>query len=707
MASSRSAALARAAGLLGLAALFAAPSRADEAARPIHEAVVHFDETGGALGPLASPLDPHSAAVARILSRAGDAYRAGRTADGDRIMAETADPFARMLGEWIAIRLTGAEIGLKRIEALLAHHPDAPTPGWIAARAEEALLREKAHPAIVLRHFARSEPATSSGILALARAHAATGEQDRALRLVRPLWRGSRLSAGFERAVLKDFGASLTRDDHAARLRMQLARGDRAGALRAAQLAGPEHAKLTQGFLAAGAGRRGNIAALDKLPAALAGDPLVALARARALRRADRPQEAAKVLAAVAVADEADLGDAFWEERRLVARELIDADEAKAAYALAAAHRAQGDEERLEAEFHAGWIALRFLKDPARAGAHFAALRGIASTPISQARAFYWSARAADARGESRDARRFHAEAARHPTTFYGQLSAAALGEAPVLRRAHAQSSFAREAPPARAIRLLAAAGESRLVTAIAVDLATSIEDAGPMQAVADLLSGLGQARAQLVAAKLALRRGLPVDLAAFPVDGVPRILLEDPAIDRAKVLAIARQESAFQEDAVSHAGARGLMQLMPATARETAQRHDLPYAPQRLTSDPAYNTRLGAAHLKDLMAHWRGSRLLVVAAYNAGSGNVRRWIAANGDPRDPSVDPIDWIERIPYSETRNYVQRVLENLQVYRIRLAAPAPAVAQEIGLAAARPCPVTLASTDPTLAPARGGC
>jgi soluble lytic murein transglycosylase len=133
---------------------------------------------------------------------------------------------------------------------------------------------------------------------------------------------------------------------------------------------------------------------------------------------------------------------------------------------------------------------------------------------------------------------------------------------------------------------------------------------------------------------------------------------------------AIARQESAFNPHAVSGVGARGLMQMMPATARETARRFSVTFDPRRLTGDPVYSATLGGAHLIDLLRAWRGSYVLTFAAYNAGSGNVRDWIEAYGDPREPHVDVIDWIERIPFSETRHYVQKIMENLQVYRARI-------------------------------------
>ena len=208
------------------------------------------------------------------------------------------------------------------------------------------------------------------------------------------------------------------------------------------------------------------------------------------------------------------------------------------------------------------------------------------------------------------------------------------------------------------------------LGTSLLLDLARHLVSTPELEAVAAIAHQGRNAQTLLSFGKIALQRGFPLDTAAFPTQGVPGFEAIGEPVERAVVHAIARQESAFDPQAVSHAGARGLMQMMPATARETARRTKSLYDVRLLTADAAYCARLGAAHLGDLMQEWRSSHALVFAAYNAGSGNVRNWIAAYGDPRDPSTDMIDWVERIPFSETRNYVQRVSENLAVYRTLL-------------------------------------
>jgi soluble lytic murein transglycosylase len=168
---------------------------------------------------------------------------------------------------------------------------------------------------------------------------------------------------------------------------------------------------------------------------------------------------------------------------------------------------------------------------------------------------------------------------------------------------------------------------------------------------------------------KAALARGLPLDYYAFPTVGVPRYSPIGPRIDNAMLFAIIRQESAFNPADWSHAQAMGLMQVTPVAGIDTCKRFGCKYDVKRLRGDSPYNLQVGAAELAGLMQDYRGNHILVFAGYNAGRGRVRDWIAKFGDPRDPKVDPIDWVERIPFMETRNYVQRVMENLQVYRTR--------------------------------------
>ncbi|MDF2767061.1 MAG: transglycosylase protein, partial [Rhodospirillales bacterium] len=258
------------------------------------------------------------------------------------------------------------------------------------------------------------------------------------------------------------------------------------------------------------------------------------------------------------------------------------------------------------------------------------------------------------------------------------------------LRAVEAGGGAAKAIPAVQAVKRLYEAGYRDFAFALCADLAASLNDPAQLDGLAQLVAEHGDARTLLTIGKTAVQRGYPLDMHAFPLRGVPGLDLIDGNVEKAIAYAIARQESAFAPDVQSSAGARGLMQLMPETARRTAKRLGIEFDVERLL-DPEYNAKLGVAHLGELSADWKGSHLLMFASYNAGGGNVAKWIRAYGDPRSANVDPIDWIERIPFSETRNYVQRVIEGVLVYRSRIVGVNPgARLQEAGVSQANPVP-----------------
>ncbi|MBL8589299.1 MAG: lytic transglycosylase domain-containing protein [Methylobacteriaceae bacterium] len=599
-------------------------------------------------------------------------YRKGDLAGGDAIAARFADPTMRTTLEWAALRQQPRPAGYDRIRAFLEAHPAWPSAAWLEQRAEEALYGDRRRPAEVKAALVRRAPETAAGKLALARIHVEEGRPAEARKLVVEVWRDRDLPGWLEQPLLREFGSMLTREDHRFRADRLLYAEKNAAGLRAAALAGADVAKLARARALVNDESPAE-AAIAAVPKELQADPGLILARAQVLRRANKIAEAAALIdaaprEAAAIVD----GDAWWTERRLIARKLLDQGDPARAYRIAAGHGAQSSRWIVEAEFHAGWIALRFLDggagDAGLAKIHFDRARAAAETPISIARAAYWQGRAAEQLGEDRAAQAHYRSAASHGATFYGQLARARLDwdELPLRNVAAAPQSEL-----VRVVELLYAIGEKRLALPLAVDAAKGAASPEEVAALSETLRDQRDARATLIVGKLATQRGMPLDEAAFPTFGVPDYQAAvGHSAEKAMVYSIARQESAFQTDAVSHAGAKGLMQMLTSTARRTAERAGVAFDERRLLSDPAFNAQLGAAHLGDLLIEQSGSYILTFAAYNAGGHRVKQWIAAYGDPRDGKVDPIDWIERIPFSETRDYVQRIMENLQVYRVRL-------------------------------------
>lgn len=607
-----------------------------------------------------------------VVKSAVAAYRRGALAEGDALATGAADDrVARPLLEWVAIRSGANIIPFARLNAFLQTYPNYPATTLFRRRAEEMLLAEKKSPVVIRAFFYAQRPVSPAGRVALALALKAEGDIEGATALVRQVWRQDHLGLPLETMALAEFGDVLTRDDHRLRTERYLFRENATAALRNAARVSADYVALAKVRLASADSRRPLApATIAAVPAALKTDISFAFVLAQQARRADKLADAVKALANVP--RDPDLlgnGDAWWAERRLIARKLLDAGDTARAYEVAAGHGAETNAERIDAEWHAGFIALRFRNDPAAALKHFGEAAKLAETPISVARAGYWEGRAAEALGKEELAKAAYERAGEHPIAYYGQLARARLG-LPDLPLRRSASAALGPLPGHQGVRLLYRIGASDLAGVMLGDLAQRLHTTPALEAVAAIAKRQGDVKTLLSIGKLAVQRGFPLDSAAFPTFGVPDFpVLGDP-MERAIVHAIARQESAFDPTAESHAGARGLMQMMPATARETARRANLPFDWPRLGRDALYSAQMGAAHLNDLLKDWRGSYILTFAAYNAGSGNVKKWIAAYGDPRSPDVDAVDWVERIPFSETRNYVQRVMENLQVYRQRL-------------------------------------
>jgi soluble lytic murein transglycosylase len=609
------------------------------------------------------------------LRQAIELYRKGDVAGGDRARAGLGESAPRALTDWLAIRFGGAAVGFNRIADFVRDNPSWPVTAWLRRRAEEALLSERKSAALVRAYFATQRPLTASGKLALALAFKAEGLDRDAAALVREAWRDDTFGRDLETRILETFPGALTQADHRFRMERFLFKENWEAAQRAAAHAGKDYVLLAKARMAV-VRKAGNAAkALDAVPLSLRGDTSFVFSRAQHLRRKDKPLEAAQAMAGVT--RDADVlvdGDEWWTERRIIARKLLDEGDAKTAYLVALDHGAESSANRIEAEFHAGWVALRFLKQPDVAAVHFAEAAKFAATPISISRAAYWQGRATEASGQDEEARRHYERAAGQPITYYGQLASAKLGIQSLPLRIADGNPAGREAfdglAAARSIKLLHEAGLRDLAMPLYIDLAQRLTDPVQLNALGDLAVEQRDSRALLTVGKTAVQRGFPLDLHAFPTIGIPAFEPVGDRVEKAMVYAIARQESAFDPRAQSHAGARGLMQLMPATAKRTAKRFGVDFDLGRLLSDASYNAKIGAAHLGELMGDWKGSYILAFASYNAGGGNVKKWVDAYGDPRSPQVDPVDWVERIPFSETRNYVQRVMENLQVYRNRL-------------------------------------
>ena len=598
--------------------------------------------------------------------------RKHKSADATQVQAAISDPVAKKLAEWIILRSDNNGASVERYRAFIAANPSWPSQTFLRRRLEAALWDDRRDDAAAWAMFENESPLSAKGKFSLAKAMIARGDRANAERLVRDAWRRDSMSEDTESTALDLFGALITPGDHKARMDFLLYGSEHEAALRAAKRLGGSHVALAKARIAAYKKASNTRALLDAVPRELHGDPGFVFNKIQLLRREEKFAEAAQLMLS-APKDPGRLHnlDEWWIERRLLARKMLDVGEHRTAYLIArdAALPAR-DIYKTEQEFTAGWIALRFLTDPATAAQHFARIGVGSVNPTAVARAGYWQGRAAEAAGRAQEARTAYSRAAEQSTSYYGQLARAKLG-LPQIQLHGTQAARARGAERleiVRAVQLLYQMDEREIAIPIFGDLGEN-GDPDALIGLGELASRNSDARAMLLLGKAALNRGLPFDFYAYPVVGIPPYKAVGPEVEPSIVYAIARQESAFNQAVVSPAQAYGLMQVTPDAARYVCKRHGATYDLSRLKNDPVYNAALGAAELGGLIEDYRGSYILTFAAYNAGRGSVKKWIERYGDPRDPKVDAVDWVEQIPFSETRNYVQRIMENLQIYRTR--------------------------------------
>lgn len=572
-----------------------------------------------------------------------------------------------------AIALSGLEgVPSGEIAAAAAELKGWPGLKSLRALSERAIFFENPPAAQVLAAFGDTRPETVKGAITLTRALMTAGQTNRAKSVAVEFWRTERMDKEESNIFLKEFKALLSKADHLRRMEMLLYRDRVSEAKPLAELAQAQ--SLYRAWISVIRTPAKAASAISKVHPSWHDDPAYLYLRVRHLRALERDKDAAALLAKMP-RDRAVLvdPDEWWIEARIISRGIYELGDAKAAYRLAAAHLAQSPADYAEAEFHAGWYALRGLKDAKTASRHFANILKVVDGQISTARAHYWLGRAAESGGGGQAADHY-ARAAQFPTTFYGQLAGAKLGHKslnityPAPSNAERTRFASREA--VQAIRKLEDAGYEWRADSLYRALAAELVSPGELAILAAMAERRGDHQVSLQVGKIAWNRGLDVAALAYPLGAVPASA-NIAGSGKALAYSIARQESAFNKAAVSPANAQGLLQLLPGTAKGVASRHGLPYSKSRLTTDAGYNATLGAHFLGEQIEDFGGSYILTFIAYNAGPRRVPQWIERFGDPRGKSLDEvIDWIEMIPFTETRHYVQRVLENYQVYKARL-------------------------------------
>ncbi len=599
---------------------------------------------------------------------------AARNGDGARIqsiMGGLYDPTARKIALWALADSAPTSMTFAQADTARKELAGWPRPSRRQIAAETELDQSGLSPAQVVAWFGGADPLSARGALMLGNALRATGQTAAANDVVRKAWRTMVFDQPTQNVILAAFGSALTADDNAARVDMLLY-GPASAAIQdlLARLP-PEQQALANARMAARRGDSSLSSLIAALPPALQKNPGLIYEQALWLRDHDQPAMARALMKDLpAELPSQAAAEKLWKHGTLVTDALKTGDAAGAYVAASHSGLTQGPAAG-EAAFYAGWLALTRLNDPHGADAWFTRLQTLGQSPLTQSRAFYWRGRAAEAMDDPVAAQIFYGQAAHFYTAFYGQLAAVkaglpylTLGEDPKITPADRGAFEARDT--VKALRFLYGIGAKDTVHAFAADMAETFTSATDDALLVDLIRGWGDQELSMRVVRNAAKHGYILPERGYPVRTPPFVV---GAPEPAFVLGITRQESSFDPHARSGAGARGMMQLMPATAANIARQIGATHAGYNL-DDPDDNMTLGAAYLGQLVNQFSGSYVMAAAAYNAGPGRPNTWVTWCGDPRGGATDPLNFIECIPFSETRDYVMRVLEAMQVYRARL-------------------------------------
>lgn len=552
---------------------------------------------------------------------------------------------------------------------------DWPRMTTIRAKAEARMWDKPLTPQATLNWFLGEEPVSGEGRAALARAHYKLGDKSSGDRWLKHAWRESKLTRDRQKQIYKAYGTRLSKADHNARADHLIWLGSRhfSKVNGLMGLMTPEYRALSNARMRVALNGNGMDAAISAVPRSARNDIGLLFERARWRRKRKSKEYALPVYLSMKTAPKSEDGKKrLWTERKIMTYWAIEQRKYSDAYILTQNHGFERGAQFAEAEFLAGWLALTKLKRPQEAKQHFQRLNDNVTFPVSKSRASYWLGRASEDLRDGQASSHFLA-ASQFQNTYYGLLAGQKLdgNNSRILLPTEAspvayQASFYAD-PRVKAMQILGELGDERHYTYFSFHLDDDLGSLEELSLLSSLGKQYGYMRPSIRAAKQASRFQSMLTESGYPM--ISAIGNLKGSFDIPFVYAIARQESEFNYKAVSSARAYGLMQMINGTARTTARKHRIPYSRSRMTTDIDYSAKLGALHLHDLLRNYDGSYIMAAAAYNAGPSRVKKWVRAYGDPRKGQIDPIDWLESIPFSETRNYVHRVMENMQVYRAR--------------------------------------
>ncbi len=571
------------------------------------------------------------------------------------------------LAAWQRVQDPDSGAGFSEISDFLDHHPTWPNQKKIRIRAEMSLRSNEVSDNDIIAWFDANPPITGMGKWLYAQALSHQHLQEEKVRaLVKDAWRDADLSEAEENALLSTFEKDLTTADHLARVDRLLWEGKTTSAQHLIPRLPVVQQVLAEARIALMEDKKTATYLLGQVTSTLKNDPALLYERLRWRIRKNDKSGVRDIL--LHTPKTIPYPQRWWKIRETEIRRAIDEGNYTMAEKLLANHGQSEGVPFADALWLDGWVKLEFLNNAPAAYKAFYHMFDAVKTPVSKARAAYWAGRAAKKSGDTEAAREWFTTASSNVTAFYGQLAASELSDAPTLTLPdepsftffHSDVILGDDIEDA--IRLCIENGDHKLATQLINHVIDSAESDESMLVVAGLGHKLNVPHISVKAAKKAQQKNVVLKNVGYPRPDTD----SDFPIERALTLAITRQESEFDPKAESPSGALGMMQLLPSTAKETAKKLDIAYDREALDA-PNYNMRLGSAYLSRMINAYDGSYIMGIASYNAGPGNVRKWVQQVGTPGNDAYGAIDWIEKIPFAETRNYVQRVMENMQVYR----------------------------------------
>ncbi len=555
------------------------------------------------------------------------------------------------------------------IAKFISAHPDFPGMKTLRENAEKA-MPSNISDAEALAWFTNNPPVTTFGMKTYASALQRSGRGSEANQKINDWWKETLLTPADQSKAFMSFATVLDKSSHQERLRLMIYKQQYTNARAVAEALGQGYVALTEARISMMSGKGNPNTYINRIPESLLSDEGLMFDRLRNRRKTDNNVGAIEILNKAPAYEKLYNSEDWGKERGIIVRRLFEEGKYGMAYKLAANHKLKGGPGYAANEWMAGWLALEYLKKPWDAFEHFERMYHTVETPISKSRAAFWAGLSSERLKHPEVARKWYEVGAKHTTTFYGQLSSQKLGrDDRVLSASASASGSMKNGSLASAAKWLKQNGYKTEATMFLNAMIAESKTPADFAAVADVANSISMKNVAIRAAQECEKK-TGVTLVGYAFPKIEKYMKSDE-VEWALVHALVRQESRYDTDAVSSAGARGLMQLMPATAKEVARKAGLSHNQTWLTSKPDYNVTLGTKYLNELLGRYDGNYAMALAAYNAGPGRVSKWIKEIGDPRDPNVNLVNWIEMIPIYETRNYVQRVLEGVYVYRQTLS------------------------------------